>query len=101
MNLFVRYRTTLVVIALIIAAFLAYSFFFAGKEEAVLSQSGEAENAVVENELIALLLELKALKLDDSIFSSSAFQSLQDFSQALVSEPVGRSNPFAPLGSDQ
>ena len=100
MNLFARYRTTLVVIALIIAAFLIYSFFFAGKEEAVLSQSGGTENAAVENELIALLLELKALKLDDSIFSSLTFQSLQDFSQALVAEPVGRPNPFAPLGTE-
>ena len=99
MNFFSRYRSTLVIIALIIAAFFIYSFFFAPKDDAVLKESGGTTTVSVDNELIALLLELKALKLDDSLFSNSAFQSLQDFSQALVPEPIGRENPFAPLGA--
>lgn len=101
MSFFSRYRNIFIIVVLVIAAFLVYSFFFTGKSDSVLSQSAGNASASVDNELIALLLELKALKLDDSIFSIPTFQSLQDFSQALVPEPVGRQNPFAPLGSGE
>jgi hypothetical protein len=101
MNFFTRFRTPLTVVALIIVAFVIYTVFFTDKNDAVLVQNTESATASVDNELIALLLQLKSLTLDDSIFSNDAFQSLQDFSQALVPEPVGRNNPFAPLGAGQ
>lgn len=96
-----RYQTVLIVISLIIVGFVVYTIAFTGKDDTVLKQSGAGPSASVDNELIALLLELKALKLDDSIFANPAFQSLQDFSQELIPEPVGRDNPFAPPGSGQ
>ncbi len=43
------------------------------------------------------LSNLKAVTLDDSIFSDPAFVSLTDFGLKLVPEPKGRDNPFAPL----
>jgi hypothetical protein len=51
-------------------------------------------------EILALLADMKKIKLDESIFSDPAFQSLQDLSIELVPEPKGRPNPFAPLGRD-
>lgn len=51
-------------------------------------------------EILALLEDLKVIQLDQSIFSDPMFQSLQDTSVALNSEPKGRTNPFAPLGKD-
>lgn len=51
-------------------------------------------------EILALLADLKSVRLDDSIFSDPVFQSLQDTSVELVLEPKGRPNPFAPLGQD-
>jgi uncharacterized membrane protein len=101
MNFFSRFRTPLIVVALIIVAFLAYSIFFTGESEGVLSESSQSATASVDNELIALLLQLKSLTLDESLFGNAAFQSLQDLSQELIPEPVGRNNPFAPLGSGQ
>ncbi len=49
--------------------------------------------------LVTTLLALRAVQLDGTIFSDPAFMSLKDFSTPIVPEPIGRSNPFAPLSS--
>ena len=50
-------------------------------------------------DVVDTLLTLRSIKLDGAIFSESAFTSLHDFSTQIVPEPVGRPNPFAPLGA--
>ena len=47
--------------------------------------------------LVSTLLALQAVSLNGTIFSDPAFLSLKDFTTQIVSEPVGRPNPFAPL----
>ena len=54
-----------------------------------------------ERDLVATLLQLKAVSLDGTIFSDPAFQSLVDYGIEIVPEPVGRANPFAPLIDQQ
>lgn len=49
-------------------------------------------------EVLTALNQLKTLKLDSSIFKDDVFVSLQDFSKPLNPEPVGRVNPFSPIG---
>ena len=98
MNIFTQYKNVFVIVALVLIAFIGYSFFVNGNKEEVLTNVNVEGNTRVDNELIALLLELKSIRLDESVFADTTFQSLQDFSQTLVLEPVGRVNPFAPLG---
>ncbi len=98
MSFFTRFKGVIIGGAVIIIAFFAYSYFFAGTPEPVLSGNPSA-TVSVDQDLLGLLLTLKGIELDNSLFADSAFQSLQDFSQALVSEPIGRLNPFAPLGA--
>lgn len=50
-----------------------------------------------ERDLVATLLQLRTVTLDGTIFSDPAFQSLLDYGIEIVPEPVGRTNPFAPL----
>ncbi len=50
-----------------------------------------------ERDLVATLLQLRDVSLDGTIFTDPAFQSLVDYGIEIVPEPVGRSNPFAPL----
>lgn len=50
-----------------------------------------------DQELVATLLALRAVKLDGTIFTDPSFMSLRDFSTQIIPEPVGRPNPFAPL----
>lgn len=60
-----------------------------------------AEATRISQEFVNQLLNLQAIKLNDDIFSSLAFQSLQDFSIVLVQPGnEGRPNPFAPFGAD-
>jgi hypothetical protein len=49
-------------------------------------------------DLVSTLLALRAVKLDGTILTDPAFTNLRDFSTAIIPEPVGRPNPFAPLG---
>jgi len=50
-------------------------------------------------ELVALLDQLQAIKMDDSIFSSAAFNALHDETSPVNEEAVGRNDPFAPIGT--
>lgn len=55
----------------------------------------------VGQDFLSLLLSVQSIKLDDSIFKSKAFESLQDFNRPIPPDTnPGRPNPFAPLGSD-
>lgn len=100
MNDFIhRYQNIFVIGGLIILAFVAYSFFAPkGNSGALTVQNVDPAQGVVEQELLSLLLELRSIKLDVSLFADQRFQGLEDFSQDIVSEPIGRTNPFTPLG---
>lgn len=97
-----KYKTLLTVLVIAVLGFIVYSIFFSGggNDGTVLtSQSGSVRGGG-DNELLLLLVNLKSITLDDSIFSDPAFRSLIDFGQELTQEPTGRQNPFAPVGSD-
>jgi hypothetical protein len=49
-------------------------------------------------DILTLTDRLKNSTLDQTIFSSELFKKLQDFGTVLISEPQGRSNPFAQIG---
>lgn len=55
--------------------------------------------AEVGSDVIALIQQIKTLRIDQSIFSDPAFLSLTDYTTPIPPQPVGRPNPFAPLGS--
>lgn len=59
------------------------------------SGSPTQENA--DQQLVATLLALRSVSLSGTIFQDPAFISLRDFGTAIVAEPLGRPNPFAPL----
>lgn len=60
---------------------------------------GESPQAQSGREILTLLLNLKSLKLDASIFNDPVFKSLVDFGQSIPERPHGRNNPFAPIGT--
>ncbi len=78
-------------------------YFFSNKSSSNLNSLGAVSGADAiaagdEQALIDQLLKLKSLRLDEKIFSDPAFTSLKDFSQTIPPEPVGRANPFLPVG---
>lgn len=55
----------------------------------------------ITSEFLSILLNIRNIKLDDSILSDPAFKSLKDSSIVLIQDSEeGRPNPFAPIGTD-
>lgn len=106
---------TFIVGILILGVIGAGGYFFVAKKEkasvdvglvsnnATLPQGGQNTNSqsVTGNQVVTILRNLSAIKLDDSVFRNPAFALLTDISISLP--PVtnqGRRNPFAPVGTD-
>jgi hypothetical protein len=90
-----------------------YLFFFKGEPQAnlVTSSALPVENTqsamvngaqdVLAQNFLSLLLNIKNVKLDDSIFSDRAFANLKDSTIILIPDGSdGRPNPFAQFGSE-
>ncbi len=99
-NIIKRYKNSLIVVAVVLVAFVVYGIFFTPDRSNPLTveRTVRAGQSAVEQELIGLLLELRSITLDTDVFDDARFRSLEDFSQQIVAEPVGRENPFAPIG---
>ena len=66
-----------------------------------LADTTTAGTSPVGQDFLSLLLNVKNIKLDDSIFSDPAFINLHDSSITLTPDAVvGRPNPFAQFGND-
>lgn len=96
MNFLKQYSTVIAFVVVVAALYGGYVLFFAESAEPVVEVT--EINASPDQDLIALLFELKGIRLDSALFEDRLFKALKDFGRDLVSEPVGRSNPFAPLG---
>ncbi|MFA5933818.1 MAG: hypothetical protein WC795_01155 [Candidatus Paceibacterota bacterium] len=103
-------KNIIIFVVVFILAIVGYQMFFAKDQSSEgLLTSGtpgvetttDGTASSVGGEFISTLLNINNLKLDNSLFSSSTFMSLQDFTINLIPEVnPGRSNPFAPIGSD-
>ncbi len=82
-----------------ILAFFGYQIFFTTPPAAVSVDGTATSTGIVGQDILTLVEKLKVISIDQSIFSSPLFSSLTDFGQTLVPESVGRSNPFAALGT--
>jgi len=80
----------------------AYSFLSGGESEAQLApQAPILSQNVKGRDLLKVLLSLDSIKLDEEIFSSPLFTSLEDFTLVLpTTGTTGRKNPFAPIGAE-
>ena len=58
----------------------------------------DQNSQAISSQISQALLKIEQIKLDRSIFDNKIFTSLEDRSEEIVDEPVGRTNPFAPLG---
>ncbi len=64
----------------------------------LVATEGDPE-AAGDPDVLKLLLDMRAIKLDGRLFKSPAFRALQDTGKQILKEPQGRVNPFAPVGS--
>ena len=66
------------------------------------SSVAKGDNSLITQDFLTLLLSVKSIKLDDTIFSDPAFTNLDSSHSIMLTQDgtEGRPNPFAPLGSD-
>ncbi len=97
-SFFKKYQSIITVAVVVFIAFVIYTVFFTSNDDGASLTVSEGEVASpAEEELVQLLLQLRSITLDTALLEDGNFQSLQDFSQVIVEEPIGRTNPFAPL----
>lgn len=73
-----------------------------GTQSVLPGASGEPNNDEVGKEFLTLLLNLRTIKLDTTVFDRRSFKELRDFTKVLPPQTdVGRPNPFAPIGTDE
>lgn len=53
------------------------------------------------SEFSTLLSSVNSINIDTSIFTNPAYKTLRDYPVSLGTDTIGRTNPFAPIGSDQ
>ena len=92
-----RHKIAVVVIGVVIAVVSWAALSEGPTSSSLLTTEVTADGG--DTELVTTLLALRAVKLDGTIFTDPSFTSLKDFSTEIVPEPIGRPNPFAPLGS--
>ena len=101
-----KLKKIILVIVVLGVLFVLYSIFIkpdptsetlvAGRSGAGTPASQDAQ--VIGTQISQALLKIEQIKLERAIFDNPIFSSLEDRSQQIVDEPIGRTNPFAPLG---
>jgi hypothetical protein len=104
-----KIKNIIIFLIIAIALILIYVFFIkpsSDQNNLVLTTSGTSAlpnvdgTSSVTQDFLTLLLNVKNIKLDDSIFSDPAFANLHDSSITLVPDATtGRPNPFAQFGA--
>ena len=104
-----KFKGLIIGIVLVVLLILGYTQFIAkksGTSDAPLarvdSTSGSSNpiQGAAGREFVIQLLAIQSIHFNSQFFSDPAYLSLHDFSKPLVPQPVGRLNPFAPIGDD-
>lgn len=100
-----KLKKIILAVFIIGALFVAYALFIKPDPSATSlinditsASSGNQDARILSAQISQALLKIQQIKLDRDIFDNPVFASLQDRSQEIADEPIGRSNPFAPLG---
>lgn len=93
-------KNKILLIALVIVSAVGF-YLFKGDKEEPLTTAVTGGAGTIGQELIIELNRLKGLRsIRSDIFKDNAFISLEDFTQTVTAQPLGRENPFAPIGSN-
>lgn len=92
-------KNLLFALGLALIIWLGYTVFIADDAEdlEVTSTSLSTQAARDAQDFLVQLNHLREIDFESSLFDDPAFQSLVDYRQEIVGEPVGRANPFEPV----
>lgn len=90
-------KNIIIFVVILGGLYFGYKYFFPPKAPLTEVTYPTGSGGEVGGEVLAFLLELKRIKLDQGIFNNPLFEKLTNFSTELGQEESGRDNPFAPL----
>lgn len=102
-------KKLVLIIGLVIMAGVGYGIFVSSRttpeastrqvvgEPGSTGQSG-AQTTAVGREFVTQLLAIQSIRFNLDFFNDPVFRNMQDFSQIIEKQPIGRPNPFAPIG---
>jgi len=93
-------KTIIAVLVAILLLFIAFKYLRGDNIPAEILQTVGGGRVEVGRDIIVELNKINSVTLDDQIFRGESFLSFKDFTLEVVSETKGRSNPFAPFGSN-
>ena len=97
MKMFTKNKGIIAVAIIFILVIFLYNLFF--KSE-IVSLPNESSTSSIGEDLVKIFNELKAVTLDQSVFSSTGYLLLTDFSNSIPQQAIGRPNPFDMIGRD-
>ena len=97
-------KVPMIIAAVVLLGAAFYYFYYQGDAVATDAQSSLAVSSTPTNEqtganVLQLLNQIRALKIDTKFFETPVYQSLIDFSVEIPTVNVGRPNPFSNVGS--
>ena len=113
-----KFKYLIIIVVVLVVAFIAYTIYTNGTpatdsaslqrttaDGSVTSNAVQATGAIVPNNELAKqfvdqLLAIQSINLKISFFSDPVFTSLVDNHKGIDPQPIGRPNPFAPIGVD-
>jgi hypothetical protein len=102
---FTKYKNIFLAIIIAVIVFFLYTRFFGNSENQsdsllIAGSGGTTQEITIGKEFLSVLLELRSINLDESLFESKSFLILRDFSQEVEPQASGRPNPFREIGFD-
>jgi len=97
-----KYRNIIIVAVIIALGLIAYSFLRPDPTVDNLLETTQRQDGaqVLGDEITSAISQINSLKLDRAVFDDPIIKRLIDHSKPILPEPVGRKNPFAPIGSN-
>lgn len=97
-----KLKKIIIILILAIVLFVVYAVFIkkdpTSQSLVTTGSTASADAQVLGTQISQALLKIEQIKLDRAIFTSDIYKTLVDRSEPITDEPIGRSNPFAPIG---
>jgi hypothetical protein len=90
-------KNLLLALGLAVIGWLGYYLFLGEQDDVIVTDQATTEAIQRGQELLVLFQQVESITFNGGVLEDVRFTSLIDLHQTIESEPVGRSNPFAPL----
>lgn len=103
MNFDFKNRKNQITAGVIAVLVIFAGWYFLGRSnqpEASVNVTQDPVEAIIGRDLLSSLDKMKSVKLDTSFFNDPVYKSLQDTSVQVPKQPIGRRDPFAPIGNN-